>query len=161
MKITDSQICPPFRVGCNVYRIETFLQGFADAIDFIRSCCSEDDATSLTRYLRKHRTMATNHFADDCEYPGAAILGMIPDKKFVTIDAWVTRLVKTADDGSRVAVEDVSIDSAQMILCQDGFCISRAEARGTDPFVMSPFDLEKQMAFYRLERDNGRQENVV
>lgn len=139
----ESEKPPPFMIGCNVYTEKTYEVGFADAHDFLRKYSKfidKDTYRKTKKYLSHKSRNAYHHFKERPEYVGARILGMKPDKKFVTIDAWVTRLVI-----GRKKVTEVQIDAECMIMCECGHCLTRQEARGYDPFVMKPEDLERKV----------------
>lgn len=140
MKVENQQICPPFKVGCNIYTETTYAIGFADAFRFVESFkefMEERKYLKFTRYLSRRLRNSFHHFKEDSDYEGAKILQMEPDKKFVTIDAWVTRLV--TEEGETV---EIDVDAECMIMCKCGHCLTRQEAKGTDPFVMSLSSLE-------------------
>jgi hypothetical protein len=147
MKVENQQICPPFVVGCNVYTKKTYDIGFSDAMQFVngfQGLIDEDKHIKIIRYLGRRLRSAYHHFREEPYYAGAKILGMKVDKKFVTIDAWLTKLVI---DGEEFV--EVDIDAECMILCKCGHCLTRQEAKGTDPFVMNIEELERRAIFYR------------
>jgi hypothetical protein len=147
MKVEKQQICPDFKIGCNVYTLETYDIGFRDAVEFVNSFqCFIDEKkhAKMIKYLARKLRNAFHHFREMPEYSGAKVLGMEVDKKFVTIDAWVTKLV--IDEREFV---EVNVDAECMIMCKCGHCLTRQEAKGTDPFVMKLDELEKRAIFYR------------
>lgn len=147
MKLANQQICPQFQIGCNVYTEKTYDIGFSDAFKFLDSFVDfveEEKYVKMSRYLGRRLRNAFHHFREDPVYAGAKILGMEVDKKFVTIDAWVTKLVI---DGQECI--EVSVDAECMIMCKCGHCLTRQEAKGTDPFVMKLDELERRSVFYR------------
>ncbi len=147
MKVENQQICPDFQIGCNVYTKETYDIGFSDAFKFLDSFVDfveEEKYVKMSRYLSRRLRNAFHHFREEPVYAGAKILGMEVDKKFVTIDAWVTNLV--TDDEECI---EVSVDAECMIMCKCGHCLTRQEAKGTDPFVMKLDELERRSIFYR------------
>jgi hypothetical protein len=158
MKFGKQQICPKFSVGCNLYTVDTYEQGFADALAFVREGCDDCERfQKLEGYLRRKKRNAYHHFKEHSNYPGAALLEMIPKKKFITIDAWVTRLV-TEDFQPEKTVVDV--DAECMILCECGHCLTRQEAKGTDPWLMDVATLEKRCHQYRGIRREYRSKDV-
>ncbi len=147
MKVENQQICPPFKVGCNVYTRETYDIGFSDAFKFVdgfKDFVDEGKHLKMHRYLGRRLRNAFHHFREEPTYAGAKLLQMEVDKKFVTIDAWVTRLVI---DGEECI--EVDVDAECMIMCKCGHCLTRQEAKGTDPFVMDLRELERRAIFYR------------
>lgn len=133
---------PQFVVGLNVYTEKTYEEGFRDAFSFLRKYSNfigKDEYRKMRKYLSRKSRNAYHHFRESPTYVGAQILGMTPSKKFVTIDAWVTKGVN-----SRKKVFNVQIDAECMILCECGHCLTRQEARGTDPFVMSHEEFERK-----------------
>jgi hypothetical protein len=139
---SKKRLARPFVIGCNVYTEKTYEDGFADAFEFIKKhskFIDKDTYRKMKRYLRRKKRNAYHHFKEEPTYYGAQILGMKPDKKFVTIDAWVTRGVN-----GRKKICEVAIDAECMILCECGHCLTRQEARGTDPFIMKPEDFERK-----------------
>jgi hypothetical protein len=147
MKVENQQICPPFEVGCNVYTKKTYDVGFSDAhkfvggfVDFI----TEETYIKISRYLGRRRRNAYHHFREEDSYQGAKMLGMVADKKFVTIDVWLTRLVIDEEE-----CVEIDVNAECMIMCKCGHCLTRQEAKGTDPFVMKLDELEQRAIFYR------------
>lgn len=146
MNLGNDQICPAFRVECNFYKEGNFRQGLVDALKFVNNNCVLDEIPARTRYLNRAETAASTHFSEDVDYPGADSLGLVPVKKFMSIDVWVTNLVKELSEDRR----KVDVDVACMILCENGDCITRGEAVGTDAFVMP-----KEVFFKRKRECRG------
>lgn len=132
----------PFGVGCNLYTEKNYDEGFAAAFSFLSSYkkfIDNDEYRKMKRYLRRKQVNAKHHFKEEPFYLGANLLGMIPDKKFVSIDAWLTKGVT-----GRKKVTQVEIYADCMIMCKCGHCLTRQEAKGTDPFIMKPKDFERK-----------------
>ena len=134
--------CPEFALGCNVYTEKNYEAGFADAFKFLKKYhkfIGKKEYLKINRYLKRKRNNAVHHFKEKPVYYGAQMLGMTPGRKFVTIDAWLTKGVK-----GRKHFTEVEIDADCMIMCKCGHCLTRQEARGNDPFVMKPEDFERK-----------------
>ncbi len=158
MKVENQQICPPFKVGCNVYTSGTYDIGFSDALRFVAGFAGiveADRLAKMTRYLGRRLRNSYHHFREEPYYAGAKLLGMKVDKKFVTIDAWVTKLVIEGEE-----VMEIDVDAECMIMCKCGHCLTRQEARGTDPFVMSLTELESRALEYRGVNNEHRKYDV-
>ena len=147
MKVENQQICPPFEVGRNVYTMSTYDIGFSDAFAYVngfKGLIDDDKHLKIVRYLGRRLRSAYHHFREEPTYEGARILGMEVDKKFVTIDLWLTKLVIEGEE-----FVEIDVDAECMILCKCGHCLTRQEAKGTDPFVMKLDELEVRAISYR------------
>ncbi len=136
-----------FVLGCNVYTEDNYENGFQYANSFLKNyskSIDKEDFLKIKRYLRRMQKTAYHHFRESPTYLGAQILGMVPSRKFVTIDAWVTKRVM-----GRKHFTEVEIDAECMIMCECGHCLTRQEARGSDPFVMKPDDFERKLLAIR------------